>query len=205
MPFAEVNDQRIHYEDTGGDGPPIVFSHAFFGDHEMFAPQVEDLSDVYRVLTWDQRGFGTTPADGAPFTPWDSAGDLFAVLDRIGIERAVLAGVAEGASLSLRAALLHPDRARAVVLIDGRIGTEGAEALDHDDVSGRLHELAMPVLVVHGAGAVASPLERAREVCAAVADCRGVIEVPDAAPASNLARPDVVNPAIRSFLEGLPA
>ena len=43
MPIAEVNGQRIYYEDTGGTGPPVIFSHGLFMDHEMFAPQVEAL------------------------------------------------------------------------------------------------------------------------------------------------------------------
>ena len=40
MPFAEVNGQRIRFDDSGGDGPPIVLSHGFLMDREMFAPQV---------------------------------------------------------------------------------------------------------------------------------------------------------------------
>ena len=43
MPIAEVNGQRLYYEDTGGVGPAVIFSHGLFMDHEMFAPQVEAL------------------------------------------------------------------------------------------------------------------------------------------------------------------
>ena len=34
MPIATVNGQRIYYEDTGGSGPPVIFSHGLFMDHE---------------------------------------------------------------------------------------------------------------------------------------------------------------------------
>ncbi len=127
MPHAAINGQDLYYEDTGGEGPPVVFSHGFLMDHEMFAPQVAELRDIYRVITWDERGFGATESDGQPFTYWDSARDVLALLDHLGIERAVLGGMSQGGFLSLRAALLSPDRVRALVLIDTQAGTEDPE------------------------------------------------------------------------------
>ncbi len=73
MPFADVNGQHIYFADSGGGAPAVVFSHGFLMDHEMFAPQVEELSAEFRCITWDERGFGQTPAT-APFTYYDSAG-----------------------------------------------------------------------------------------------------------------------------------
>jgi 3-oxoadipate enol-lactonase len=130
VPYADVNGQELYYEDTGGDGPPIVFSHGFLMDHEMFAPQVEAFGDTHRVITWDERGFGRTESDGRPFTYWDSAQDLFGLLDHLGIERAVLVGMSQGGYLSLRAALLHPDRVRALVLIDTQAPPEDPDKIE---------------------------------------------------------------------------
>jgi 3-oxoadipate enol-lactonase len=129
VPHVEANGQRFYVEDTGGDGPPIVFSHGFLMDHEMFVPQVTELRDVYRCITWDERGFGRTQTDGAPFTYWDSARDLFAILDALGIERAVLVGMSQGGYLSLRAALLQPDRVRALVLVDTQAPPEADDKI----------------------------------------------------------------------------
>jgi 3-oxoadipate enol-lactonase len=129
MPYAEINGQRLHYRDTGGHGPPIVFSHGFLMDQDMFAPQVEELRDIYRVITWDERGFGATEFDGQPFTYWDSARDVFGLLDVLGIERAVLAGMSQGGYLSLRAALLQPDRVRALILIDTQAPPEAEDKI----------------------------------------------------------------------------
>jgi pimeloyl-ACP methyl ester carboxylesterase len=129
MPFAEVNGQRIRYEDTGGGGAPVVFSHGFLMDREMFAPQVEALSPEFRVITWDERGFGETEFDGQPFTYWDSAQDCLSLLDHLGLERAVLGGMSQGGFLSMRAALLAPERVRALVLIDTQSGVEDPERL----------------------------------------------------------------------------
>jgi 3-oxoadipate enol-lactonase len=131
MPHAEVDGQKLYYEDTGGDGPPIVLSHGFLMDHEMFRHQVEEFAPAYRVVTWDERGFGETETDGTPFSYWDAARDLFGLLDHLGIERAVLGGMSQGGYLSLRAALLHPDRVRALVLIDTQAPPE-----DDDRIAG---------------------------------------------------------------------
>jgi pimeloyl-ACP methyl ester carboxylesterase len=124
MPFADINGQRIRFEDTGGPGWPVVLSHGFLMDHEMFGPQVAALSPEFRVITWDERGFGETEFDGQPFTYWDSAKDCLGLLDHVGIDRAVLGGMSQGGFLSMRAALLEPERVRALVLIDTQSGTE---------------------------------------------------------------------------------
>jgi pimeloyl-ACP methyl ester carboxylesterase len=129
MPFAEVNGQRLRFEDTGGDGAPVILSHGFLMDREMFAPQVEALSPEFRVITWDERGFGETEFDGEPFTYWDSARDCLGLLDHLGIEQAVLGGMSQGGFLSLRAALTAPERTRALVLIDTQSGVEDPERL----------------------------------------------------------------------------
>jgi pimeloyl-ACP methyl ester carboxylesterase len=129
MPFAEVNGQRIRFDDSGGEGPPVILSHGFLMDREMFAPQVDALSGEFRVITWDERGFGETEYDGKPFTYWDSAIDCLGLLDHLGIEQAVLGGMSQGGFLSLRAALLAPARVRALVLIDTQAGPEDPERL----------------------------------------------------------------------------
>lgn len=124
MAYAAINGQNLYYEDTGGNGPAVVLSHGFLMDHEMFAPQVDVLRDSYRVVTWDERGFGLTEFDGQPFTYWDSAADALGLMTHLGIERAVLGGMSQGGFLSLRAALTAPERVRALVLLDTQSGTE---------------------------------------------------------------------------------
>jgi 3-oxoadipate enol-lactonase len=124
---AHVNGQDLYFEDHGGSGPPIIFSHGFLMDHEMFAPQVAALRDTYRLITWDSRGFGRTVYDGKPFTYWDSASDCLGLLDHLGIDRAVLAGMSQGGFLSLRAAMTAPERVRALVLLDTEAGVPNEE------------------------------------------------------------------------------
>ena len=123
MPSAVVNGTEIDYADSGGDGPVVVLSHGILMDQSMFASQVEALAPEFRVITWDQRGHGGTRARG-PFSYWDSARDLLGLLDHAGVQRAVLGGMSQGGFVSLRAALLAPDRVAGLILIDTQAGHE---------------------------------------------------------------------------------
>lgn len=121
MPFADVNGQRLYYEDTGIKAPVVVFSHGFLMDHEMFASQVEALASQYRCIAWDQRNHGRTVSDGLEFDMWDSAEDCLGMMDHLAVQSAVLVGMSQGGYLSLRAALRSPDRVRALALIDTQV------------------------------------------------------------------------------------
>jgi 3-oxoadipate enol-lactonase len=123
MPTAAVNGTQVSYADSGGDGPAVVLSHGYLMDASMFDARAAALAPEYRVITWDARGHGGTPAPG-PFSYWDSARDVLALLDHLGIEQAVLGGMSQGGFLSLRAAILAPQRVRGLVLIDSQAGTE---------------------------------------------------------------------------------
>jgi 3-oxoadipate enol-lactonase len=129
MPFADVNNQRIRFDDGGGDGPAVILSHGFLMNREMFAHQIDALAGEFRVITWDERGLGETESDGKPFTYWDSANDCLGLLDHLGVYRAALGGRSQGGFLSLRAALLAPERVRALALIDTQAGVEDPERL----------------------------------------------------------------------------
>ncbi|MGH2806976.1 MAG: alpha/beta fold hydrolase [Actinomycetota bacterium] len=129
MPFIERPNARIYFEDAGGDGIPVLFSHGILMDHEMFSPQINALrgeaegGSEYRCVAWDERGHGQTE-DSGPFSYWDSARDAIALLDHLAIDRAVLVGMSQGGFISLRVALEAPERVRGLFLIDTQAGLE---------------------------------------------------------------------------------
>lgn len=129
MPHAQVNGQELFYVDSdpAGDKPPVVLMHGFLMDHRMFDPLLPALADRYRVIRIDARGFGQTPWDGRPFTLYDGAADCMALMDHLGVTRAVLGGMSRGGYLALRAALLHPERARGLLLMSTRVGVDPPE------------------------------------------------------------------------------
>ena len=146
MKTAQLNGTTIAYEDTGGGGPAVILRHGFLMAHSMFDAQVAALRGTHRVVTWDERGFGGTRANGE-FTYWDSANDVLALMDHLGIEKAVVGGMSQGGFLSLRVALTAPERVRALILIDTQAGTEAPETVEPYN---QLHA----AWVAHGAAAV---------------------------------------------------
>ncbi|HJR24472.1 MAG TPA: alpha/beta hydrolase [Acidimicrobiales bacterium] len=130
MAVADVGAARIAYDDTGGDGPAVVLAHGFLMDRSMFEPQVAALRDRYRMVTWDERGFGETEYDERrPFTYWDSAADCLTLMDHLGIDRAVVGGMSQGGFVSQRVALTAPERVRGLVLLDTQAGPEDPEVV----------------------------------------------------------------------------
>ena len=131
MPYINANDAKLFYDDTGGDGPVLVFSHGLLMNREMFAPQIERLRRKYRCISWDQRGFGQTGPVNRPFTYWTSAQDVLSLLSALNIESATLAGLSQGGFLSMRAALLAPERVSALVLLATRSGIDDDQTIDN--------------------------------------------------------------------------
>lgn len=75
----------------------------------MFGPQLEEFTADHRCVIWDERAHGRTEWEGE-FTYYDSADDLIALADALGIKRFIHFGFSQGGLLALRAALKRPDR-----------------------------------------------------------------------------------------------
>lgn len=154
MPYAAVNGQNLYYEDTGTGSPALVFSHGLLMDQTMFAAQIDALKQRYRCISWDERAHGRTASGETcePFSYYDSADDLAALLQHLGIERAILVGMSQGGYLSLRAALRHPEIVQAMVLIDSQAGPEdpakmpGYAVMINDYASNGLSEQTAAIL-----------------------------------------------------------
>lgn len=123
MSYLDRGDARLYFEDTGGEGATVLFSHGILMDHEMFEPQVRSLTGEFRCISWDQRGHGQSDQEGS-WSYWDSAQDLLALLDHLELDHAFLVGMSQGGFLSLRAALLAPERVQGLALIDSQAGPE---------------------------------------------------------------------------------
>lgn len=119
MPYIDRNGVRIHYADDG-DGPALLLTHGYSATLHMWDPQVGALADRFRVLRWDMRGHGASdgPEDPGAYTHAATVGDMAAVLDAAGVERAVIGGLSLGGYMSLEFHLAHPARVRALVLCD---------------------------------------------------------------------------------------
>jgi pimeloyl-ACP methyl ester carboxylesterase len=116
--------------DCRGDGPPaVVFSHGFASSSETWAAQVEALSADHRVVRWDLRGHGHSPAPPGDYSREDGLADLAGVVDLAteGTGPAVLVGHSLGGYLSLFHTLTHPKTVAALVLISTGPGFKNDE------------------------------------------------------------------------------
>ncbi|MEE8163946.1 MAG: alpha/beta hydrolase [Myxococcota bacterium] len=114
--FADVPGLRMHYVDHG-EGPAVLLCHGFPESWYSWRHQLDALAKAgFRAIAPDQRGYGQT--DGPPeieaYSQPNLVGDLVGLLDALAIEQAVVVGHDWGALVAWNAALLRPDRFRAV-------------------------------------------------------------------------------------------
>jgi 3-oxoadipate enol-lactonase len=110
-----------------GDGPPVVLVHSGVADRRMWDDVAALLSASHTVIRHDMRGFGASPPPTAGFRHLD---DLVALLDTLGVDRAVVAGNSRGGKLALDLAGAVPDRITRLVLLAPPIsGWDWSDAL----------------------------------------------------------------------------
>jgi pimeloyl-ACP methyl ester carboxylesterase len=113
---VETNGISLHYIEKG-EGPGVVFCHGFPDTSYTWRRQMEAVASTgYRAIAPDMRGYGrsSAPAEAALYTPLQTTGDLIGLLDALKIPSAVIVGHDWGATHAWNAALMRPDRFRAV-------------------------------------------------------------------------------------------
>lgn len=122
----------LAYDDEG-DGVALVLLHGFPHTRHLWDAQRRALAPLCRVITPDLRGFGDSASlahPGEPLTMPRHADDVAALLDVLGIERAVIGGVSMGGYVTLAFWQRHRDRVLALVLCDTRAATDSPETRD---------------------------------------------------------------------------
>ena len=99
--------------------PLVVFTHGACVDHHSFDPTIPVVAQRYRVLNWDVRGHGLSQPMGEPFSLPLAVEDLLALVDQLGVEKAVFVGHSNGTYISQELAFRHPERVQALVIADG--------------------------------------------------------------------------------------
>lgn len=115
--LVESDGEQIYFE-SWGEGETILFSHGMGGNHAIWYQQVPVFASRYRVVTWDQRGFGRSTGESGDIGPQPSVRDIEKILDHLGVERAHLVGQSMGGWATLGFAAAHPKKTHSVVLAD---------------------------------------------------------------------------------------
>lgn len=118
MPFATTPDGvRLRYAESGS-GAPILFIHEFATDSRGWEPQVAHFSRTHRCIVYDARGYppSDVPDDPAAYSQRTAVADAIAVLDELDVPQAHVVGISMGGFCALHLGLLHPERARSLVV-----------------------------------------------------------------------------------------
>ena len=124
---AELAGGAVEYDDQGR-GEPLLLLHAFPLARFMWDAQAEALAASRRVIRFDARGFGDSALGEGPLAMERIADDAAALLDALGIERAVVGGCSMGGYAAFAFARRHPQRLQALYLQDTRAGADSEEA-----------------------------------------------------------------------------
>ena len=118
MPTLEVAGAEIHYEDSGGSGEPIVFSHGLLMDTRLFAAQTAALRDRYRCIAYDHRGQGRSTGGRQRYSMDVLADDAAQLIQTLGAAPCHFVGLSMGGFVGIRLAARRPELIRKLVLID---------------------------------------------------------------------------------------
>jgi pimeloyl-ACP methyl ester carboxylesterase len=119
MPKLRRDGVEIHYE-VHGSGPALLLTHGYSSTGEMWRGQIEALSKNHKLVLWDMRGHGRSdyPDDQSAYSEAAVVADMAALLDEVGASSAIVGGLSLGGYMSLAFYRAHPERVRALLIID---------------------------------------------------------------------------------------
>lgn len=172
-----VNGVSLAFEEQG-EGPAVLFIHGYPLNRTIWAHQMAQLSGFRRIAP-DLRGMGLSDAPDLGYSMGTYADDLIALLDVLGVDRAVVCGLSMGGYVALELLRRYRERIRALILMDTRAEPDSADE------------------------------KRARDTAAALAREAGAAAIAEAmlpklfAPATQRSNPEAVE-LVRRLMESMP-
>jgi len=141
-----TNGITLHVTEQG-EGPAVLFCHGFPDTSYTWRRQMKAVAGAgYRAIAPDMRGCGgsSAPADPAQYTPFRTVGDLVGLLDALQVEHAIMVGHDWGANVAWNAAMMRPDRFKAVFCLAVPYSPRGkASVLDAMKAAGHGNDFYM--------------------------------------------------------------
>jgi pimeloyl-ACP methyl ester carboxylesterase len=121
--YVDLPGVRLWYDDTGGEGLPVVFMHPAAGSSESWVSQLPAFTAAgFRCITYDLRGWRNSRQPAAAAGAGHMSDDLEVLTQHLGLDRFVLIAAAYGGFGGLEYALRFPHRLRAFVLATSQGG-----------------------------------------------------------------------------------
>jgi len=119
MPKIDRDGIKLHYE-VHGIGPALILTHGYSSTSAMWNGQIDALSKRHQLVLWDMRGHGQSdyPDDPSAYSEAHTVADMAALLDEVGARQAIVGGLSLGGYMSLAFYRVHPERVRALLIID---------------------------------------------------------------------------------------
>jgi pimeloyl-ACP methyl ester carboxylesterase len=128
MPHLRVNGTTLYYEDSGGTGEAVVFSHGLLFSADMFEAQVRALAPRYRCIRYDHRGQGRSADPGGRLHDIeDVTNDAESLIRALGVAPCHFVGLSMGGFVGMRLAARHPELLRTLTLLETSADPEPEE------------------------------------------------------------------------------
>ena len=119
MPLLSVNGTTLYYEDSGGPGDVVLFSHGLLFSSAMFEAQVRALVPRYRCIAYDHRGQGrSADPGGRRHDIEDVTLDAVSLIHRLAVAPCHFVGLSMGGFVGMRLAARHPELLRSLTLLE---------------------------------------------------------------------------------------
>lgn len=142
--FVDVNGLTVHHHEMGQGKLVFILLHGFGASEFSWREVMEPLAKFGRVIAYDRPAFGLTerpmPREWTGTNPYSLQGNvelLDGLMDKLGVEKAILVGNSAGGGIAAAYAIEHPDRVQGLVLVDPAVG---------NGHGGRFPQWALPLM-----------------------------------------------------------
>lgn len=126
--YIDANGVKIYYTQSGVDEPVFILLHGFGASTYSWHAVYDDFSRQGSVIAYDRPAFGFTqrplPGEWGDINPYSFESQiehLWALMDTLGVQKAILVGHSAGGAIAIKAALSHPERVEALILVDAAV------------------------------------------------------------------------------------
>jgi len=130
LPYIQVNNANLYYEEHGSGPETIVFAHGLMWSGLLYEYQVAALKGHYRCITFDFRGQGKSQITQNGYDMDSLTGDAAAIIEKLQAAPCHFAGLSMGGFVGMRLAIRYPHLLKSLILLETSADPEPAEKIN---------------------------------------------------------------------------